>query len=272
MTVDRCLPQLFYCQRLPENTTLHYHFFWTLTSFLVLYTWGNVEIMAGGVHSSISFCYVFIHCWKYAAETAEEVSGLTVFFFLSILILFSSFPLTKSYFICSLMTIVYAFLCSTLPTPVHVEWSIVILASFCVAAGLVGNVISRPRSLPSLLIFGAVFILPVQLMLNRVKVLQIIREITLGRRDQDEELWKMYSADYENQQGILDQNADKMNVVPTRSLITSLQVPTKAKSNMVRGRIPERASLAGKHPIFLLGQNHFSRHPLAIRQNLIVFF
>ena len=51
---------------------------------------------------------------------------------------------------------------STLPTPVHVEWSIVMLANVCVAAGLIGNIISRPRSLPSLLIFGAVFILPVR--------------------------------------------------------------------------------------------------------------
>ena len=63
----------------------------------------------------------------------------------------------------------------------HVEWSIVLLANVCVAAGLIGNVISRPRSLPSLLIFGAVFILPVQIMLNRVKFLQIIRAITTGK-------------------------------------------------------------------------------------------
>lgn len=94
----------------------------------------------------------------------------------------------------------------------HVEWSIVILASICVAAGLVGNVVSRPRSLPSLLIFGAVFIIPVQLMLNRVRVLQIIREITVGRRGDDENLWMMYSPN----NGMSSQR-DRQNVSPSQN-------------------------------------------------------
>jgi hypothetical protein len=141
MTVDRCLPQGFLVQNECRQTR-HYiiGFYWFLTSALVLYTWGNVEVLAG----------------------VYTVAFLSVMF-----------SFTVGNMLLKLRR-------STLPTPVHVEWSIVLLANVCVAAGLIGNVISRPRSLPSLLIFGAVFILPVQIMLNRVKFLQIIRAITTG--------------------------------------------------------------------------------------------
>ncbi len=142
MTVDRCLPQIFLTVNQLRNTR-HYiiGFFWLLTSLLVVYTWGNVEIMAG----------------------VYTVAFLSVMF-----------SFTVGNMLLKLRR-------STLPTPVHVEWSIVILASLCVLSGLVGNIISRPRSLPSLLIFGTVFIVPVQLMLNRVKVLSIIQAITVGQ-------------------------------------------------------------------------------------------
>ena len=141
MTVDRCLPQVLLIQN-DCRKTRHFiiGFYWLLTSLLVLYTWGNVEVLAG----------------------VYTVAFLSVMF-----------SFTVGNMLLKLRR-------STLPTPVHVEWSIVLLANVCVAAGLIGNVISRPRSLPSLLIFGAVFILPVQIMLNRVKFLQIVRAITTG--------------------------------------------------------------------------------------------
>ena len=141
MTVDRCLPQGFLkVNECRKTRHVIIGFYWFLTSALVLYTWGNVEVLAG----------------------VYTVAFLSVMF-----------SFTVGNMLLKLRR-------STLPTPVHVEWSIVLLANVCVAAGLIGNVISRPRSLPSLLIFGAVFILPVQIMLNRVKFLQIVRAVTTG--------------------------------------------------------------------------------------------
>jgi amino acid transporter len=122
MTVDRCLPQGFLkVNECRKTRHIIIGFYWFLTSALVLYTWGNVEVLAG----------------------VYTVAFLSVMF-----------SFTVGNMLLKLRR-------STLPTPVHVEWSIVLLANVCVAAGLIGNVISRPRSLPSLLIFGAVFILPV---------------------------------------------------------------------------------------------------------------
>ena len=48
MTVDRCLPQVLLIQN-DCRKTRHYiiGFYWLLTSLLVLYTWGNVEVLAG---------------------------------------------------------------------------------------------------------------------------------------------------------------------------------------------------------------------------------
>ena len=126
MTVDRCLPQRFLTTNECRKTRhIIIGFYWFLTSTLVLYTWGNIEVLAG----------------------VYTVAFLSVMF-----------SFTVGNMLLKLRR-------STLPTPVHVEWSIVMLANVCVAAGLIGNIISRPRSLPSLLIFGAVFILPVRFLL-----------------------------------------------------------------------------------------------------------
>eukprot|EP00949_MAST-11_sp_MAST-11-sp1_P001763 g1763.t1 len=139
MSVDRCLPQLFLRVNHARRTR-HWIIFslWLMASLLTIGTAGNVEVLA----------------------------GVYTVAFLSVMLSF-----TVGNMLLKLRR-------SSLPTPVRVPWSIVMLASVCVTAGLVGNIVSRPRSLPSLLIFGAIFILPVQAMLNRVSVFSVIKAIT----------------------------------------------------------------------------------------------
>ena len=139
MTVDRCLPQVFLSINSMRKTR-HWIIigFWILTTLLVLQTQGNVEILAG----------------------VYTVAFLSVMF-----------SFTVGNMLLKLRR-------SDLPTPVHVKWRIVLLASFAVMLGLIGNIVSRPRSLAPLLIFGVCFIVPVQVMLNRRKVLSIIVAIT----------------------------------------------------------------------------------------------
>ena len=152
MTVDRCLPQVF----LSINSfrkTRHWIIigFWVLTTLLVLQTQGNVEILAG----------------------VYTVAFLSVMF-----------SFTVGNMLLKLRR-------SDLPTPVHVKWRIVLLASFAVMLGLIGNIVSRPRSLSPLLIFGVCFIIPVQIMLNRRKVLSIIVAITSDQDDRDAKTKKL---------------------------------------------------------------------------------
>ena len=139
MTVDRCLPQAF----LRVNNfrkTRHWiiNGFWALTTALVFLTEGNVEVLA----------------------------GVYTIAFLSVMFCFA---------IGNMLLKVRR---SELPTPVHVKWSVVIVAAIAMFLGLLGNIMSRPRSLEPLLIFGALFIIPVQLMLNRRTVLSILIAIT----------------------------------------------------------------------------------------------
>ena len=155
MTVDRCLPQVF----LSINSfrkTRHWIIigFWILTTLLVLQTQGNVEILAG----------------------VYTVAFLSVMF-----------SFTVGNMLLKLRR-------ADLPTPVHVKWRIVLLASFAVMLGLIGNIVSRPRSLSPLLIFGVCFIIPVQIMLNRRKVLSIIVAITSDVEDRDDKNKKLDQA------------------------------------------------------------------------------
>lgn len=57
-----------------------------------------------------------------------------------------------------------------LPTQRHASWKAVTVAAVCITAGIIGNLVNRVRSLPALVLFGLIFVLPVQLMLNRVQV------------------------------------------------------------------------------------------------------
>ena len=135
MAVDRCLPQVL----LKVNTLRHTRHwvilsFWAMTSLLVLVTWGQLETVAG----------VYTVC------------------FLSVMWSFS------------IGNMLLKLRRASLPTMTRASWLTVWVACGCISAGIVGNVIERTDSLPSLVLFGALFILPVQLMLHRVQVLRLI--------------------------------------------------------------------------------------------------
>ena len=148
MTVDRCLPQVFLRVNTMRNTR-HWIIigFWILTTALVFITEGNVEVLAG----------------------VYTVAFLSVMF---------------SFAVGNMLLKVRR---AELPTPVHVKWSVVMVAALAIFLGLLGNIISRPRSLGPLLLFGTLFIIPVQMMLRRRTVLGILIAITGGEDDDDED-------------------------------------------------------------------------------------
>lgn len=64
---------------------------------------------------------------------------------------------------------------ASLPTDAHASWKVVIIAFVAVMAGLLGNIVSRDvKALQGFFIFGAVFVLPALLMLNRSQILRIV--------------------------------------------------------------------------------------------------
>ena len=154
MTVDRCLQVFLSINSFRKTRHWIIIGFWILTTLLVLQTQGNVEILAG----------------------VYTVAFLSVMF-----------SFTVGNMLLKLRR-------ADLPTPVHVKWRIVLLASFAVMLGLIGNIVSRPRSLSPLLIFGVCFIIPVQIMLNRRKVLSIIVAITSDVEDRDDKNKKLDQA------------------------------------------------------------------------------
>jgi Na+-translocating ferredoxin:NAD+ oxidoreductase RnfE subunit len=106
-----------------------------MTSVLVLFTQGNVDTMA----------------------------GIYTMAFLTVMILF-----TVGNMLIKLKR-------STLPTPMRVPFPTVILAFFMMITGLVGNVMSADsRALSGFIMFGAMFFIPVLVMLNRVILMRIV--------------------------------------------------------------------------------------------------
>jgi len=139
MTLDRCLPQ-FLLQRNRCRGTRHWIIcgFWFLTSVLVVFTNGNVDVMA----------------------------GIYTMAFLTVMILFS------------VGNMLIKLKRSSLPTPMRVSYPVVILAFLMMSAGLLGNILSRDtKSLQGFVMFGACFFIPVQLMLNRVFFMRLLASI-----------------------------------------------------------------------------------------------
>eukprot|EP00163_Fabomonas_tropica_P032483 TRINITY_DN817_c0_g1_i9.p1 TRINITY_DN817_c0_g1~~TRINITY_DN817_c0_g1_i9.p1 ORF type:complete len:718 (-),score=152.92 TRINITY_DN817_c0_g1_i9:984-3137(-) len=137
MTVDRCLPQVL-LQVNKLRGTRHWIIlsFWALTSLLVLFTNGNIEIMA----------------------------GIYTMAFLSVMTLFTVGNMLRKV------------KRQRLPTPVVASWGRVIFACGAVVMGLIGNVLSRDsKSIQGFIYFGAAFVIPVFIMLNRTAVMKAIR-------------------------------------------------------------------------------------------------
>lgn len=104
MTMDRCLPQVLLATNKWRGTR-HWIIigFWTLTALMVLFTGGQVDIMA----------------------------GVYTIAFLSVMALFT------------VGNMLLKTRRASLPTSVHASWKAVITAFLAVTAGLVGNILSR---------------------------------------------------------------------------------------------------------------------------------
>lgn len=136
MTLDRCLPQFLLGTNKCRGTR-HWIIcgFWFLTSLLVLFTQGNVDVMA----------------------------GIYTMAFLTVMILFT------------IGNMLIKLRRATLPTPQRVPFPVVVLAFVMMSAGLLGNLLSRDvKSLLGFIYFGACFFLPVQIMLNRVFLMRVL--------------------------------------------------------------------------------------------------
>lgn len=136
MTLDRCLPQIL-LKTNPCRGTRHWIIigFWFLTSLLVIYTKGAVDTMA----------------------------GIYTMAFLTVMILFT------------IGNMLIKLKRSSLPTPLRVSYPIVCLAFVMMVLGLIGNLLSSDiTSLQGFIMFGGAFLIPVQVMLNRVPLMRML--------------------------------------------------------------------------------------------------
>ncbi|KNC50095.1 uncharacterized protein AMSG_05865 [Thecamonas trahens ATCC 50062] len=140
MTMDRCLPQILLRTNKLRGTR-HYIIvgLWLLTSAMVLFTGGKIDIMAG-------------------VYTIAFLAVMTLFTVGNMLL-----KLRRS----------------NLPTRLRASWPTVIVAFLGVVLGLIGNIVSRDQTaLAGFFIFGAVFALPVLVMLNRTQLLRMVATAT----------------------------------------------------------------------------------------------
>ena len=145
LALDRCLPQALLKTNSLRGT---YHWIiigmWLLTSAMVLFSGGQIEIMAG-------------------VYTIAFLAVMSLFCIGNMLL-----KLRRA----------------TLPTPVRASWPTVLVAFTGVVLGLVGNVISRDQTaLAGFFIFGLLFALPVLIMLNRTQLLRMIAAATASFAD-----------------------------------------------------------------------------------------
>ena len=69
-----------------------------------------------------------------------------------------------------------------LPTETRAAWGTVLVAGLMITLGLLGNVLSRDsESLSLFLIFGVLFLLPVQFMLHRISIIRVLAVLTQDR-------------------------------------------------------------------------------------------
>ena len=142
MAMDRCLPQILLATNKYRGTR-HWIIigFWSLTALMVLFTGGKVDIMA----------------------------GVYTIAFLSVMALFT------------IGNMLLKTRRASLPTSVHASWASVLTAFAAVVAGLIGNILSRDSlALQGFMLFGAAFVLPVLLMLNRARLFKFVVGATAG--------------------------------------------------------------------------------------------
>ena len=143
MALDRCLPQIF-LRANKWRGTRHWIIggFWMLTSLLVLMTQGDVEVLA----------------------------GIYTLAFLTVMLLFCT------------GNILLKMKRRELPTETRAAWGTVLVAGLMITLGLLGNVLSRDsESLSLFLIFGVLFLLPVQFMLHRISIIRVLAVLTQDR-------------------------------------------------------------------------------------------